>query len=165
MMNEDLLNLTLIELLERLEPVPEPLPVSMWPQTVGWLWLAIVIAVGGAAFFYRWYRTYRTNLYRRAALHEIAAAGDDPTVLATILRRTALIAFNRRDVAGLYGDAWLSFLDMAYGGKAFSTGIGRMITAVPYGVSEAVAEPVPGLAALVADWVRQHDLSKGYCRQ
>ncbi|MEP5516176.1 MAG: DUF4381 domain-containing protein, partial [Bauldia litoralis] len=71
---------------------------------------------------------------------------------ATILRRTALAAFPRHDVAGLQGDAWLAFLDASYPGSGFSDGPGAVIARAPY---EPAAD-APGLAALATDWIRRH---------
>ena len=43
-MTEDLAGLTLVELLDLLEPVVEPPPVPLWPQTQGWIWLGLAVA-------------------------------------------------------------------------------------------------------------------------
>jgi hypothetical protein len=152
-MSEDLSKLNLVELLELLEPLPEPPAVSLWPHTAGWIWLAIAVLAGAAWLARRWVRRHRANAYRRAALREIAAAGNDPAVLAEILRRTALSAFPRAEVAGLYGNAWLGFLDRAYGGTEFGNGPGRVLAVAPYAPAEARG---PDLVPLAAAWVRRH---------
>ncbi len=151
-MSEDLSELDLVELMVLLEPVPEPPPVSLWPQTAGWIWVGIIVAVGVAWLIRHWLRHRRANAYRRAALDEIAAAGQDPSALAGILRRTALAAFPRADVAGLYGEDWLAFLDQTYGGTGFRQGPGRLLTLAPY----TAAENAKGLGPLAAEWVRRH---------
>ena len=151
-MNDDLSGLTLIELLDLLEPVPEPAPVSLWPQTLGWIWLGIIVVAVAVFLVRRWLRTHRANAYRRAALEEIATLDDDPAALAVVLRRTALAAYPRASVAGLHGEAWLGFLDHAYGGTEFRDGPGRAVAVAPYGPVAAS----PGLAQLAATWVRTH---------
>ena len=151
-MQEDLSRLNLVELLERLEPVPEPAAVPLWPQTVAWLWIGLLLLSVVLWLGRRWQRHRHANAYRRAALGAIAAAGDDPAALAAILRRTALVAFPRREVAGLYGDAWLAFLDRAYGGAEFTRGPGRVLATAPW----APGTDAAGLAPLVATWVRRH---------
>ena len=151
-MGDELSHLNVLKLLERLEPVPEPPPVSLWPQSEGWIWLGIAVVVGLAWLARRWLNRRRANAYRRAALNEIAAAGNDPTALAEILRRTALAAFPRADVAALHGERWLDFLDRAYGGSGFRNGPGRALATAPYA---RFAGP-PDLAPLAVEWVRRH---------
>ena len=156
-MTEDLASLTLVELLDLLEPVPEPPPVPLWPQTAGWIWLGLALA---AVLFWlarRWHLRRRANAYRRAALTALAEAGDDPARLAAILRRTALAAYPRAEVAGLQGEAWLAFLDRTYDGIGFREGPGRAVAVAPY----APTAPAPGLAPLAAAWVRGHRPMRG----
>lgn len=151
-MNEDLTDLTLVELLDLLEPVLEPAPISMWPQTIGWVVLGLAVVVAAGWGVYRWISARRADAYRRTALAEIAAAADDPATLAAIVRRTALAAYPRGQVAGLHGDAWLAFLDATGGDLAFTEGSGRYIAAAPY----RPYGPDPELTEAVRGWVRQH---------
>ena len=155
-MSEDLSKLNLVELLDLLEPVPEPTPVSLWPQTVGWVWLGLAVLVAVAWLLYRWHRWHRANAYRREALKALALAGSDPGAVAEILRRAALSAFPRREIAGLTGEAWLAFLDRSYGGSGFSEGPGRLLAVAPYAGSGAGTASTAGLAPLAAEWVRRH---------
>src|SRR5262245_3171457 len=60
-------------------------------------------------------------------LSRLAALGRDDSrevtsALALLVRRTALAAFPRQEVASLAGPAWLAFLDRSYGGHEFSQG-------------------------------------------
>ncbi len=156
-MADDLSKLTLVELLELLEPVPEPAAVSLMPQTAGWIWLGAIVAGAAAWGLHRCWRVYRSNAYRREARAAISEAGDDPVALSAIIRRSALAAYPRADVAGLYGEAWLAFLDRAYGGTGFQSGAGQALASAPYR-SQA---PVPGLADLAVAWVDRHRTSQG----
>ena len=151
-MNEDLSQLDLIELLQRLEPIAEPAPVSLWPQTAAWVWAGLVLLLILAWGLRRWLLTRRANAYRRAALAEIAASDRDPVKLAAILRRTALAAFPRIRVAGLHGEDWLEFLDRSYGGQGFCNGPGRALASIPYSETEIP----PDLEPLVVEWIKQH---------
>jgi hypothetical protein len=99
------------DLLARLTEPVQPVPVSMVPETAGW-WIAGAIIVIALAFgLWRGWSGWRRNAYRRDALAALDAAGQDAAAVATILRRTALAAFPRREVAGLCGEDWIAFLN------------------------------------------------------
>lgn len=155
-MNEDYQGLNLVDLLELLKPIPLPEPVSMWPQTQGWIWLALI--AGGLVFIvvqrvrHSWYR----NRYRRAALEEVKHAGGNTVLLASILRRTALAAYPRSSVAGLFGSDWLDFLDKSYGGTDFSSGKGRVLATSPYGHGKSF----DSLDQLVTTWIKRHKVMR-----
>jgi hypothetical protein len=152
-MNQDLSELDLIGLLGKLEPISEPPIVSLWPQTEAWVWIGLAV-FGFAAWLLRLVLLrHRANAYRRAALREIAAARENPAVLAEILRRTALAAFPRAEVAGLYGEEWLAFLDRTADGTGFREGPGRAFAHAAY--REQTLETT-WLATLATRWVRRH---------
>ena len=165
-MNEDLTDLDLIELLERLSPVPEPAVVSLWPQTEAWFWVALVGLVVAAGLVRRFWLRRHANAYRRAALEEIRLAGESPAALAEILRRTALAAFPRADVAGLFGEEWLAFLDRTGGSRsgsgasAFREGPGRAFAVAPYERETPERSDAKELSSLAMGWVRRHRRSE-----
>ena len=97
----------LVELLDMLEPIPEPAPISMVPATAGWIWLGLAVAAALAYAGYRAHRHWKANAYRRAALAELAHAGDKPEAIAAILRRAVLVAYPRSEVAALTGPDWI----------------------------------------------------------
>jgi Domain of unknown function (DUF4381) len=149
----------LVDLLDRLAEPLEPAPVSMTPQTAGWTVLAVLLALVLAWLAWRWLQQWRANAYRRAALAELDAAGDDPAAVADILRRTALAAWPRDRVASLSGADWLRFLDATGGGGGFVDGPGAVLASAPYR-SDAAAR-APGLGSLAARWVRRHHVEAG----
>ena len=162
-MNEELSDLDLMGLLDRLAPIPEPPAVSLWPQTAGWIWVGFFFGIGTIWLIRMAMIRWRANAYRRAALREIAAADGMPAVLAEILRRTALVAFSRSEVAGLHGGDWLEFLDRSGGAsrgaesRAFRDGIGSRLARAPYD-SEASwsAQETEEAKALCIGWIRHH---------
>lgn len=148
MTEQELEGLRLVELMDLLHDVPVPPRVPMWPQTWGWAVVAVIVLA-----VLRWaVRTLRArhaaNAYRRAALTELAQAGDDPAAIAAILRRTALVAFPRADVAGLTGSDWLEFLNEQVPGCGFTD----TLTSAPY----RPTTPDPALAKSAQIWIRQH---------
>ena len=157
----------LLGLLERLEPVPEPAEIALWPQTTAWLWLGLILSGLLIWSGHQILRHRRANAYRRAALREIAAAESSAGV-AEIVRRTALTAYPRADVAGLYGEEWLAFLDRTGGfdgsrrrvgssaGASFSEGLGRAFVDAPYAHNANESSKSADLARLAAEWVCKH---------
>lgn len=145
-------NDSLIGLIEQLVEPAAPPPIPMVPQTWGWAVLAVLLLAALAYGIWRWSSHRRANAYRRAALHMLDSAGDDPARIAAILRRAALVAYPRRAVASLNGADWLAFLDAQIGGDAFSAGPGRSLAAAPY----RPTDPDPRLRPLAADWIRRH---------
>lgn len=110
--------LNLPQLLDLMHDPVLPLPVAWWPQTPGWwivlAWLVLVAMV----LAWRGYQHHRQNRYRRDALTLLGAiesrVQENPAQaavhIATLLKRTALAAYPRGQVAQLYGDEWADFL-------------------------------------------------------
>lgn len=145
-----------------LTDIPLPPPVSLWPQTWESRVAAIVLVVGLVVAVAWMVRRWHVNRYRRAALSELARIEDtlDNTApanvaaaLASLVRRTALAAFPREQVAALAGSPWLAFLDKTCGGHAFSDGPGRTLELSAY-------QPSPddprALASVVRHWIKAH---------
>ncbi len=155
-MNGEAKPVTLLDLLDRLIEAPDPPPVSMMPQTWGWAVLALILLATCIFVAIHMRRRYRANAYRRYAIKELEATRDDPAAIAAILRRTALAAYPRRDVAGLTGDDWLRFLDARVAGKDFLEGPGRLVAAAPYRATQSE----PALSAVAKDWIVRHQREK-----
>lgn len=152
MSENEFAGLSLVDMLDMLEPIPAPEPISMWPQTVGWIWLgALVIALLFGALVVAT-RRWRANAYRRTALREIDAACDDPALIAKTLRRAALAAYPRTHVAGLVGDDWLRFLNQTFEKDGFSGSMGLVLARAPY----MPCDPAPDLADTARAWIRHH---------
>lgn len=143
----------LVDLIGQLVPPVEPPPVSMMPQTAGWAVLGAGVLLGLGLLAWRMWRTWRANAYRRAALWALGRAGDDPAAIAEILRRAALAAYPRRDVAGLSGENWLAFLDETGPEPVFVNGPGRVLAIAPY---RPVEDGGPALRAIAETWIRRH---------
>lgn len=107
--------------LEELKDISVPAPVSWMPQTWGWALAAFLLLCLVVAFSLWALRRYRANAYRRQALVELRAIElrirdpktrhDAITDLAALLKRVALVAWRREDVAALSGAAWVDFLE------------------------------------------------------
>lgn len=145
---------SLVGLINQLAEVPDPAPVSMMPQTAGWAVVAALLVLAAVWLAFRWWRNYRANGYRRAALAALAQVGDAPVAVSDILKRVAMITYGRRPVAALSGLAWVRFLDSNFAGTGFEAGAGSVLAQAMY-ASDAGAAP-SGLNQLACEWVRQH---------
>lgn len=149
--------INLVDLIDQLVKPTAPLPIAMTPQT--WGWYAVGLVLLGAVLFalWRWQRSHRANAYRRTAMHALHAAGQDPVAISEILRRTALAAFPRTEVAGLRGAEWLAFLDRTGAAKCrgdvFQSGAGRAVAEAPYRMDLTLGD---GLQHAALEWVRYH---------
>jgi hypothetical protein len=138
--------------------VPAP-PVPWWPPAPGWYVLAALIAVAVAALAWRWLVLRRRNAYRRRALALLEGLGTDAAAmpeLAALVRRTALSAYPRAQVAPLAGEAWLAFLDRTGGRPAFTRGSGRHLVELAYGRGTLGPAEQRELLATARWWIRAH---------
>jgi hypothetical protein len=107
--------LNLPELLELLEPIVLPEPVSLLPQTPGWWVLAGWLLTLALIAIWQRRRRWQANRYRRQAQAEIDALLSDcaPTsaAIAAVVKRTALAVYPRSQVASLTGSEWAAFLE------------------------------------------------------
>ncbi|MBW4935551.1 DUF4381 domain-containing protein [Marinobacter sp. F4206] len=130
-----------------------PAPISMWPATAGWAWVGTAILLVLAYVVWRLIRGHRTNAYRRAALTQLRSAPQDVATVSSILRRTALVVWPRKDVASLCGPAWLEFLDRTGGDGQFANGPGKELTDAVYRNN---VRPSEELLNLARHWVAHH---------
>lgn len=151
-MNENWTGLNLADLIERLEPVPEPPAISMMPQTAGWIWLGLLVLALISWLIWSGRRRWNRNAYRRQALRELPECTSDAAKMAELLRRTALGAYPRDKIAALYGQEWLVFLDESYGGTGFTRGPGQQIALAPYKEVSTSTD----LTSLVRVWIKTH---------
>lgn len=147
------------EAIEKLREIPLPEPVSYAPQTAGWYILGVLLAAALVWFGVRWYRSWRTNRYRRTALAELAVLEQrgDLGALPALVKRTALCFTPREEIAGLSGDRWLEFLDRTAGDSSFTTGAGRLLPRLAYAPAPLDEGETSALVGAVRRWIRRHD--------
>lgn len=152
--------LNLPQLLELMHELVIPDAVAWLPGTTGWwivlAWLAAIFVLLGMQLI----RRRRRNRYRRDALAELSTIlaatelgpQESAQHIAALLKRTALVAYPRKDVAALYGDAWADFLRE-------STRNDRQIAASAEMLASAAYRPdVDGslLSQAARRWIRLH---------
>ncbi len=151
-MSVDVEGKSLVELLDMLEPAPAPTPIPMTPQTWGWAVLALLLLAVVCYGVYMYRRHRKANAYRRCALADLQAADNDVAKIAEILRRTALAAFPRDQVASLHGSAWVIFLTQSSENISISPPEARALLEAPYRSNTRN----PAVAKLARDWIRTH---------
>ena len=148
--------------LQDLRDVHIPDPISWWPPAIGWWMIMGLLIIGGSLIIWAWVYYQRTRP-RRLALAQLkdvrqqyATHSDDHwaiTQLSHLVRRVALAAFPRSQVAGLSGQSWLKFLDTTGHTNQFSDGPGQALRSGPYQTHgpRAVSELIP----LIERWIQQ----------
>jgi len=145
--------------LDALRGIRIPEPVSMAPQTAAWWVLFAVLALLVIVLALLAVRRWRKNQYRRDALTRLDGLGPDELAqLPELVKRVALDAWPREEVARLSGEPWLAFLDRSLGGgTAFTAGPGRVLPALAYdGDLSPTGAASDELVALVRTWIRKH---------
>jgi hypothetical protein len=96
--------------LNNLRDIVIPDAPAIWPPAPG-VWVAIIVVVSVVLFLVlRWRAVRERNAYRRAGLELLAEARSVYDV-SVVLKRVALVAYSREQVASLYGKAWAAYLD------------------------------------------------------
>ncbi|WP_289155074.1 DUF4381 domain-containing protein [uncultured Salipiger sp.] len=143
---------SLVALIDLLVEPPPPVPVPLTPQTWGWAGLALLLLALVVLGLWRWLARRRANAYRRAALADLGSAATTAE-LAEILRRAALAAWPRTEVAALAGADWTRFLDRT-GKGGFPAAAGEELRRATY--RDTGAAPSPELRAAAGRWLRSH---------
>jgi hypothetical protein len=167
--NEALAELSDSGALSGLHDIVVPEPVSYLPQTIGWGIVLLALIGLGVWLGVLARRRQRTRRYRELALRDLealrrqyqgGARQEVFSALPELVKRTALVAFPRPDVASLTGKEWLEFLNRSYDGAGFTDGPGRWLPSLAYACR--AGQPVPdeeemgSLVSLVQTWIRDH---------
>ena len=122
-----------------------PQAPPLWPPAAGF-WVLLLVAVVLVFSAWRLYRRMRhRNAYRRFGLAELRRARTVHEV-SVILKRVALAAWPREQVASLYGRDWVGFLNAHGRGCRFDERLWRQ----PEGAAD------PALRDEAARWIRRH---------
>ena len=155
--------------LDRLHDIVAAPAVPWWPPAVGWYWLFGLLFLLLIVLLLRSLLLWQHNRYRREALAELAtheSALTDParravalSAMAELLKRAALTAFPREQVATLTGPAWFAFLDRTGRTAVFSEGRGATLEDAAYdsrGAASLDEAQTKELASVVRAWLTHH---------
>jgi hypothetical protein len=157
--------------LENLYDIIPPPPVPWWPPAPGWYVVGVVVLALAVWAGWSWWRRWQAAAYRRAALAVLqqlkTRAADEAQrtsalrELPELVKRTALAAFPRQQVAALSGVTWLAFLDRTGHTNAFSHGRGQLLPVLsydPHAASRLDAQSVDELFSVVSHWIQDHSV-------
>jgi hypothetical protein len=129
--------------LNNLRDIVIPDSPPLWPFATG-LWIAIgVVALTIGLIIWRLIIIRKRNAYRRAGLQLLHTATSTRDV-SVIMKRVALAAFPREQVASLYGDDWIAFLQETCPSVSFAA------------AGEESASPSGEFVALAKKWIQGH---------
>ncbi|MEG9437779.1 DUF4381 domain-containing protein [Edaphobacter sp. HDX4] len=140
--------------LDSLHNFYQPPPPSWRPQTIGWYAVFGIIALLLLWLAVRLLRRWRENRYRREALSELATV--DVTQLSALLKRTALSAWPREEVAALSGPAWLRFLDGTVHAPLFENAPENCIEEIAFSAPPLSSEDEVALRNAAGAWIKHH---------
>lgn len=147
-----------------LGPLYEPETVQFSFQTPGWYFLAGMLFLLAVFVFYKWLKNYLKNAYRREALKNLAAIEEkynqqnDSLCLNDVLillKLVAIKAFGRQNVAQLYGNNWLLFLEEKGKDTPFSKYSSAILSAA-YNPGETKNDEVVEIISLTQKWIKTH---------
>ena len=155
--------------LENLFDIVIPSPVPWWPPAPGWSVVIGVVVVVALWSAWRMWRRWRAAAYRRAVLAEwrrLKTQAADPARreaalrhLPALVKRTALAAFPREEVASLSGTEWLRFLDRTGHTNAFTHGRSQLLPQLAYdprAVAQLDSATVEELLNVIHRWIHGH---------
>ena len=155
--------------LQNLHDIALPQTVGWWPLAPGWYVLTVVLVLAAAAWSLRAWRRYSADRYRREALAELERLRRDMrqderrsaalAALPVLLKRAALAAYPRTEIAPLSGMSWRCFLDTSSSGQLFADVAGETLLALAYGNSAArplEQAEIDALCSAIEFWLRNH---------
>ena len=155
--------------LQNLNDIVLPAQVSWWPLAAGWYFLIGLLLIVLAWYGYRSIRLWLRNRYRRAALQELRQLAENLQnendresslrQIPVLLKRTALSAYPRTQVASLVGGDWHEFLNSTLKQPAFTKPVFSTLETVSYStgqLDEVDAGAAIGLLDASQIWLKHH---------
>ena len=150
--------------LEQLRPNHLPTPVGIWPLAPGWwvvggVTLAVILLIAYIIISRRRKRRYRRQAL--SALHKVVKAykthGNKRQYAHDcnrLLKKVALVAYPRQDIASLNGHQWQAFLAASSGNTLFSEAEGAALGSDRFKPDHELN--VDQLQTLTISWIKHH---------
>lgn len=139
-----------------------PAPIGWWPPATGW-WIAAGLVVFTALGVLLFLKKLRRHKVRKTAAKQLVLlrqtkmpVKEKISSLSALLRRVAITAYPRDNVASLTGNAWLQFLDASSSSHDFSKGKGLLLIDAPYQPDspESLSNDMEMLFDLCDRWIK-----------
>ena len=155
--------------LQNLNDIVLPAVVSWWPLAYGWYFLIGLLVIVISWLAYRSRQRWIAARYRRAALHELQLleAGIHSNTnrdsclrqIPILLKRTALSAYPRNEVASLSGTRWYDFLNSTLRNPLFIDTTVARLDSISYSSGELSSVDEQAASALLdisKQWLKHH---------
>ncbi|WP_417597435.1 DUF4381 domain-containing protein [Oceanospirillum sp.] len=151
------------KLLDQLKDIHIPEPSGGWTPSVNIWWISVagilaVIMIGVLAR--RYYMRTRTRRYALKELESMQVRFNEHgehqrllNELNMLLRRMAMINYDREKISPLAGRHWLTFLDRSGQTQEFSQGVGKVLIQAYQPSPEAFDENA--LIEVVRQWIKR----------
>lgn len=148
--------------LAELRDIHLPPAIESWPPAFGW-WVLAALSLTAIFFALKYLLSlWKKNVYRREAkkyLDQMLSNSehDQQAFLLnynSLLKRVALTAYPRDQVAHLTGEAWVAFLDLTGDTHEFTMGPGQILVDGQYAPVSSV--DVQHLVRLGQQWIKNH---------
>ena len=140
--------------------VPSPQNIHWYPQAPGWSFVLLIIVAWLLLKLYQFVKRFIKNTYRRKALiklNKISTTSSECKWMAVLLKRTALYAFQRSEVASLSGEQWEAWLDSQCSQCQFSTTHKGQLSLLAYDQGKGLSQQtIDQLYRQIYLWVRFH---------
>ena len=142
-----------------------PPAISWWPQTIGWKFLLLGLFLFTIKKMYGLWQAYQRNAYRREALVWINALTtfydlEQQAIyrqLPALLRKTALVAFDRSKICQLQSDEWDAWLDQHCQSTAFTKRCARQLHLLSFAPASQISpQQIQTLLNEIRLWIKFH---------
>ena len=143
----------------------QPQMVSLFPQTVGWLIIGLILLIAIFNKIVLAIKLYQSNAYRREALKWLNELPDYINVsqqpifrtLPTLLRKVALTGFGTDNVVSLSSKEWEVWLDQQCAKTSFSNQCASYLQQLSYSAETVLtSKQIALLTEQISLWINFH---------
>ncbi|MEX6686963.1 DUF4381 domain-containing protein [Danxiaibacter flavus] len=145
----------------------EPAPVKFSFEAPGWYVVGILFVLLLITSALLWYRHYKRNNYRAAALLQLAKKVElfipqqryDALVYESdlLVKRIAMKKYGRNNVAGLTASQWIDYINQTWKEKSFTAEEGQLLNQKVYAFNNNISkEEAETFVEKSKRWIKKH---------